>query len=179
MVPWLNLKTEGPVQSRARRAMPLAAITYGSLFAMAGLWLAYGWRPHSSVADHGAPSNPAKTVVRGASWLAGGAFRVWQWMPVAVSLLGVFGAVLLRRKPLAAFLCSALVPAGTITTAGLALFPFLLPSSSEPNASLTVWDASSSKLTLAVMLGAVAIFLPIIVAYTAWVYRVMRGPVRA
>ena len=51
--------------------------------------------------------------------------------------------------------------------------------SSEPGASLTVWDASSSRLTLAVMLGAVVIFLPIILAYTAFVYRVMRGPVRA
>ncbi len=70
------------------------------------------------------------------------------------------------------------MPAGTIATAGAALFPFLLPSSSDPNASLTVWDASSSKLTLAIMLGAVAIFLPIILAYTGFVYRVMRGPVR-
>jgi cytochrome d ubiquinol oxidase subunit II len=45
--------------------------------------------------------------------------------------------------------------------------------------SLTVWDASSSKLTLAIMLGAVTLFLPIILAYTGWVYRVLRGPVRA
>ena len=74
---------------------------------------------------------------------------------------------------------SALVPFGTIATAGVALFPFLMPSSSNPNASLTVWDASSSQLTLAIMLATVVIFLPIVLAYTAWVYRVMRGPVRA
>ncbi len=178
---WLNLKTDGPVQARARRALPLAAIAYAALFALAGLWLAQMGGYHViSVVNHGAPSNPlSKTVVYGASWLAGGTFGLWQWTPVAVSLLGTVGAVLLRRKPLAAFLCSALVPVGTIAAAGLALFPFLLPSSSEPNASLTVWDASSSKLTLAVMLGAVALFLPIILAYTAWVYRVLRGPVRA
>jgi cytochrome d ubiquinol oxidase subunit II len=72
-----------------------------------------------------------------------------------------------------------LVPIGTIATAGLALFPFLLPSSSDPGSSLTVWDASSSKLTLAVMLGATALLLPIVIAYTGMVYRVMRGPVRA
>ena len=77
------------------------------------------------------------------------------------------------------FCRSALVPAGTIATAGLALFPFLMPSSAEPGASLTVWDASSSKLTLAIMLGAVVILLPIVLAYTAWVYRVLRGPVKA
>ncbi len=72
---------------------------------------------------------------------------------------------------------SALVPVFTIATAGLALFPFLLPSSSEPDMSLTVWDASSSKLTLGIMLGAVVLFLPIIIAYTGFVYRVLRGRV--
>ncbi len=54
-----------------------------------------------------------------------------------------------------------------------------MPSSSEPGASLTVWDASSSRLTLGIMLAAVVIFLPIMIAYTSFVYRVMRGPVRA
>ena len=87
-------------------------------------------------------------------------------------------AVLLRRFPGYAILCSALVPAGTIATAGAALFPFLMPSSSEPNASLTVWDASSSSLTLAVMLGVTVLILPVVVAYTAWVYHVLRGPVK-
>jgi cytochrome d ubiquinol oxidase subunit II len=128
---------------------------------------------------HDAPSNPmAKTVTRGAGWLASPAFGIWQWAPVLLAILGALGAATLRARPLAGFLCSALVPAATISTAGLALFPFLMPSSSLPGASLTVWDASSSKLTLAIMLGAVALFLPIVLAYTAWVYRVLRGPVR-
>jgi cytochrome d ubiquinol oxidase subunit II len=86
-------------------------------------------------------------------------------------------AGLARKRPAASFLLSACVPALTIATAGAALFPFLLPSSSQPGASLTVWDASSSKLTLEIMLGAVILFLPIVLAYTAFVYRVMRGPV--
>jgi cytochrome d ubiquinol oxidase subunit II len=98
---------------------------------------------------------------------------------VAVTYLGALGAVLLRGRPGLAIVSSALVPAGTILTAGLALFPFLMPSSSDPGASLTVWDASSSKLTLAVMLGVVVITLPAILAYTSWVYHVLRGPVRA
>jgi cytochrome d ubiquinol oxidase subunit II len=38
-----------------------------------------------------------------------------------------------------------------------------------------VWDASSSAKTLLIMLGAVTVFLPIIVAYTGWVFRVLRG----
>ena len=101
------------------------------------------------------------------------------WLVPVAALASAWAAVLLRKRPLAAFLASACVPLLTITTAGAALFPFLLPSSSEPGMSLTVWDASSSKLTLAIMLGAVAIFLPIILAYTGWVYRVLRGPVTA
>ena len=44
--------------------------------------------------------------------------------------------------------------------------------------SLTVWDASSSSYA-AVMLGAVCVFLPLVIAYTGWVYRVLRGPVSA
>jgi cytochrome d ubiquinol oxidase subunit II len=55
----------------------------------------------------------------------------------------------------------------------------MLPSSLDPNASLTVWDASSSQTTLTIMTVATAVFLPIILVYTAWVYRVLRGPVTA
>ena len=173
---WLNLKTEGIVQARARAVIPFAAIAFALLFILAGVWLARldGYVVTSALVKDG-PSNPTlKTVARVAgAWMHGGA------MPgVAAALIGAAIAVLLRRRPLFAFLGSALVPVGTIATAGLALFPFLLPSSSDPGASLTVWDASSSKLTLAVMLGATAIFLPLIIFYTGIVYRVMRGPVR-
>jgi cytochrome d ubiquinol oxidase subunit II len=173
---WLNLKTEGAVQARARNVMPYAATAFAVLFALAGLWLAHmeGFRVAAGLA-HDGPSNPTLKTVASApgAWVKG------TTMPaVAIALAGAGLALLLRRRPLWAFLASALVPIGTIATAGLGLFPFLLPSSSDPNVSLTVWDASSSKLTLAVMLGATAIFLPLIVVYTGFVYRVLRGPVR-
>jgi cytochrome d ubiquinol oxidase subunit II len=176
---WLNLKTDGVVQARARRAMLYAAFAFAILFAIAGFWLSRldGYQIVGNIA-HDGPSNPLlKSVAHdGKGWLA----SAWTSAAVAVAYAGILGALLLRRiRPGLAFLCSALVPAGTIATAGLKLFPFLLPSSSNPSASLTVWDASSSKLTLAIMLGAVVLFLPIVLSYTAWVYRVMRGPVRA
>ena len=78
------------------------------------------------------------------------------------------------RAQLTLFLCSALGVAGVIGTMGVTLFPFLMPSSSEPSSSLTVWDASSSPRTLWIMLLATALFLPIVLAYTAWVYRVLQ-----
>src|ERR1700743_1263848 len=99
------------------------------------------------------------------------------WLAPLGALAGAFGAHLflhLRRAD-AAFVCSALVQAGTVLTGGFALFPFLMPSSTNPNQSLTVWDSSSSAKTLLIMLGAVIVFLPIILAYTAWVFRVLRG----
>ena len=65
----------------------------------------------------------------------------------------------------------------TVLSVGFALFPFLMPSSVDPKSSLTVWDASSSHHTLGLMLVATAIFLPLILLYTGWVYRVMRGRV--
>ena len=82
-----------------------------------------------------------------------------------------------RRHHAGAFTASAVAVAGTIASAGLALFPFLLPSSLDPRSSLTVWDASSSKSTLGLMLLVTAVLLPIVIAYTRWVYRVLRGRV--
>lgn len=178
---WLNCKSEDQVQVRARAIMPYAALAFGILFAIAGFWVARldAYRIVGTIA-HDGPSNPLTKMVSRApgGWLGNAAAHPVLWLTVVIAYVGAFLAVLMRRRPALAFVASGLVPLGTIATAGAALFPFLLPSSSNPNVSLTVWDASSSKLTLTIMLGAVVIFLPIVLAYTAWVYRVLRGPVR-
>ncbi len=179
---WINGKTRGPAQMRARAVMPYAATIFAVLFVVAGAWLTQidAYRITSAVMPDG-PSNPLLkevTMVPG-GWFANFSAHPALWIAPVLAIVGATAACLLRKRPTLAFLGSALVPAATIATAGLALFPFLMPSSADPHASLTVWDASSSKLTLAIMLGAVAIFLPIILAYTAWVYRVLRGPVAA
>jgi len=177
---WLNYKASGAVADRARRAMPIAAAAYALAFAAAGIWVTRitGMRIISA-ADPGGPSNPTlKTVVAiSGAWLQNLSAHPVLWLVPALAVIAAGLAVALRRRPLAAFLASAFVPVCTIATAGIALFPFLLTSSSEPNMSLTVWDASSSKLTLGIMLGAVVVFLPIIIAYTGFVYRVLRGRV--
>ena len=179
---WLNMKTEGTVQARARALMPYAATVFSVLFVIAGAWLwtMDGYRIAGAIASDG-PSNPLlKTVVVApGSWFDNFGAHPAMWLAPLLAIAGATLACLARRRPLTAFSGSALVPAATIATAGFALFPFLMPSSSEPNASLTVLDASSSKLTLEIMLGAVVIFLPVVLAYTAWVYRVLRGPVKA
>jgi cytochrome d ubiquinol oxidase subunit II len=76
-----------------------------------------------------------------------------------------------------AFIFSSAALTGVILTAAFAMFPFIMPSATNPASSLTVYDATSSHRTLNVMFIAVVVFLPIVLAYTSWVYRVMRGKI--
>jgi cytochrome d ubiquinol oxidase subunit II len=59
------------------------------------------------------------------------------------------------------------------------MFPFVMPSSSDPRSSLTMWDSTSSHLTLALMFWAVVIFMPLVIFYTRWAYGVIAGKVTA
>jgi cytochrome d ubiquinol oxidase subunit II len=180
---WLAVKTEEPIRARARRAAAIAGLALIVLFLAGGVWASTidGYAlGHFAGAD--GPSNPLmKQVTRAAGQLLAN-YHAHSWMLVApvVALIAAGWSVLLslsRRAAVAAFLGSAIAVAAVIATAGLSLFPFLLPSSSDPASSLTVWDASSSRMTLEVMLAATAVLLPIILIYTGWVYRVLRGPV--
>jgi cytochrome d ubiquinol oxidase subunit II len=101
-------------------------------------------------------------------------------VPVLGFVGGIFGLLFAwLRRPAAAFWSSALSQLGVIGTAGVSMFPFIMPSSSDPNSSLTVWDSVSSHLTLEVMFWAAVIFTPIVISYTAWCYKVMSGKVTA
>ncbi|MDR6288188.1 cytochrome d ubiquinol oxidase subunit II [Inquilinus ginsengisoli] len=180
---WLALKAAEPVAARAVTFTRLAAIVLIALFAVAGLWVAIGIDGYAIVGAvaHDGPSNPLlKQVARApGAWMANYGTQPWTLAAPVLAFLGALGVIALSglRRPGLTLLASALGVAGVIATAGLSVFPFLLPSSLNPNASLTVWDASSSRLTLAIMLGATVVFLPLIITYTAWVYRVLRGRV--
>jgi cytochrome d ubiquinol oxidase subunit II len=180
---FLALKTDGAVAERARHAGTVAALLLIALFTLAGLWLTWGIDGYviTSTIDPAGPSNPlAKSVARAlGGWLHNYGIHPWIKAAPALAYLGALGAAaLLRlRRPLAAFVASGLSVASVVATAGLSLFPFLLPSSSDPGSSLTVWDASSSQRTLFIMLVGTAVFLPVILAYTSWIFRVLRGKV--
>ncbi len=179
---WVAYKAEGAPSQRAKALIPYLAAVFFLLFTVAGFWVLQldGYRI-TSLIDTNGPSNPTiKTVARVAGgWWANYSAHPWFWLAPLIAYLGAFLAVVTRRWPVAAWVASALVPLGVIATAGLSLFPFFLPSSSHPDQSLTVWDASSSKLTLEIMLAVTVVFLPIILAYTGWAYRILRGPVTA
>ncbi|MFB2533191.1 cytochrome d ubiquinol oxidase subunit II [Paracoccus sp. p4-l81] len=179
---WLVLKTEGAIHARARRYGTWAALIALAGYAVAGVWLAYGISGYAFVTPPVAngPSNPLLTeVTRTPSWLVAYADR--PWITIA-PILGFVGMLMVLRAlrsggDLGALLWSKLAIFGMMSSVGLVMFPFILPSNLDPRSSLTVWDASSSHLTLFVMLVVTAIFMPLILAYTAWVYKVLWGKV--
>jgi len=175
------LKVGEPMSGRAAALGRVAALVYAICFIAAGVWVASAIAGHQIVSQANVlgPSNPMTkhvAVIQGA-WLGNYRAHGILWLAPAIALLaaGVTWGLLGARRPGVAFVSSCLTLAGTILTAGLALFPFLMPSSAQPDQGLTVWDASSSAPTLFLMLVIVAVFLPVVLAYTAWVFRVLRG----
>lgn len=181
---WLTVKTTGEVQKRARAYGSIAALVAVATYALAGVWLAYGisgYRIVGEVVANG-PSNPLYfQVERTASWLSAYADRPWIAIAPALGILGglLTFAGLRAGREVTTLLFSKLAILGVISSVGLTMFPFIMPSSSDPRSSLTVWNSSSSHLTLFIMLVVTVIFMPLILAYTAWVYRVLWGKVTA
>jgi cytochrome d ubiquinol oxidase subunit II len=180
---YIACKTEGTIRGRARRAGVAAGGAVVVLFALAGFWAS---RLNGFVLGHYAGTDgPSNMLLKTVTRLPGALMGNYHAMPLlavvpAVGFSGAVAAVLLFRAekfPHLAFIASGLSLAGVIGTAGVSLFPFMLPSSSDPNASLMIWDTSSSLLTLQIMAGAAVIFMPLIILYTSWVYYVLRGPV--
>ena len=182
---FVALKTEPPLAARGAKAAAAAALVMAALFLAAGAWIAVGIDGYAIAAGavHDGPSNPLGKVViaEPSAWLTNYRAQPWTVAAPALGVLGAFATVILlvKGRPGMAFVTSAAGVAGVVATVGVSMFPFLLPSSSDPGSSLTVWDASSSHLTLFIMLGATVFFMPIVLAYTAWVFRVLRGKVTA
>ncbi len=174
------LKVGPPMSERAGALGRIAALVFVVAFAAAGLWVAQldGHQITRNL-DPLRASNPMLkqvALVHGAWLLNFHAHPVLWVVPVAAVLAaGITWSLLGAGMAGAAFITSSVSVGGTILTAGVALYPFLMPSSLRPNHGLTVWDASSSARTLGIMLAAVAILLPVVLAYTAWVFRVLRG----
>ncbi|QWT39944.1 cytochrome d ubiquinol oxidase subunit II [Dickeya dadantii] len=178
---YLVMRTSGDLHFRAKKVAQFSSLALTVTFALAGVWVVYGIDGYAvtSVMNTAAESNPLhKEVARQAgAWLVNFNNHPVLW---AVPLLGVVlplvTAVMARaEKGAMAFLFSSLSIACVILTAGIAMFPFIMPSVTVPNVSLTVWDATSSLLTLRVMTVVAIIFVPIVLSYTIWCYYKMFG----
>ncbi|ASJ75230.1 cytochrome d ubiquinol oxidase subunit II [Granulosicoccus antarcticus] len=179
---WLGVKAEGVIAQRAAQCGEKAALVVIALYALNGLWLAFMVEGFALVDPHvpNGPSNPLLSeVTQTSSWLLAYAERPW----IAIApVLGFAGAIMANRglkarREISTLLASKLSIIGMISSVGLTIFPFVLPSNIDPKSSLSIWDSSSSHLTLFVMLISTAIFMPLILCYTAWVYKVLWGKV--
>jgi cytochrome d ubiquinol oxidase subunit II len=181
---WLTMKIErGPVQDRARRFGQVAAALGLLLFAVGGVMVAtmgMGFAVEGAI-DTAGPSNPHihEAIASSGAWLHNYTLHPWTMLAPVLGLLGpvlAFAGIRTQRQALA-FGGSSVATIGIISTVGLAMFPFILPSSIDAGSSLTVWNASSSHLTLFVMLVVTVVLLPLVLLYTAWAYKVMFGRV--
>lgn len=180
---FLCIKTEGAILHRARNYARMSSILFILLFLLAGYFIAYyiqGYVLTSAVSLDG-PSNPLykQVILQTGAWMENYKLHpAW----IAAPLAGLLGALLTFffltfRAYKTAWLSSSMCIAGVIATVGASMFPFIMPSSTHPAMSLMLWDSSSSQLTLLIMLVATLIFMPIIIAYTSWIYYVLRGKV--
>ncbi len=180
---FLHWRTEDALAERARRVIVWSGIIFALSFIAAGFWLVYGQDGYliTSAIEPNASVNPlAKTVTKSTGlWLNN--YSIYPALALA-PLIALFGVLLVifcsvKRYVGSAFIVSALVVICALMTAGGSMFPFILPSSIHPASSLTVWDASASRYTLQLLFFATVVFMPIVMAYTTWVYRIMRGKV--
>lgn len=178
---FIQVKTEGALANRARVGARVCAFLMILLFVGCGVWAYYSINGYvlTSMVPHDGPSNP---LYKGAMSQPYAWFNNYKTYPLTMAapiicLVAAFLAILVARMERFSFVLSALSVGSVIATVGVSMFPFILPSSTNPEHSLIVWDSSSSHLTLFIMLIVTVIFLPIILAYTAWVYRVLRGKV--
>lgn len=180
---FLKCRTEGVVQARSRLAASILGLLLIVGLAAVMTWIFLGLdRPEITQIPGGdAPSNPLnKTVIAaGPGWLAHFMAHPLMLIAPALGMLALSLAWLLGRgaSTTAAFIFSCLGIAGMLTTLGLGLFPFLLISSTAPGSSLTLWDATSSHKTLVLAFWITIIFLPIVLLYTRWVYKVIWGSI--
>jgi cytochrome d ubiquinol oxidase subunit II len=176
---WLQLRTERIIAERARNWARWTSLVTVGAFVLAGLWLVFaieGYRVVSMPALDAIPNPLTKEVVREpGAWLANYSLYPFTF---AFPLLGILGGLMTYALSSAnraglALVTSSLALTGIILTAGSAMFPFIMPSSTHPGSSLIAWDAVSSHLTLTVMFWAAVVFVPIILGYTTWTYAKM------
>ncbi len=177
---YLQMKTCDELRERSSNTAVITALVTAVLFAVGGVWAQFieGYSIVGNL-DIAGPSNPLnKEVVRE----SGALFANFKEYPIlwAAPVLGVVMQLLTAafsklHRPGLAFTTSSLSMAGIILTFGFALFPFIMPSSIMPSHSLTVWDATSSELTLNIMTGVAFVMVPIVLSYTIWTYYKLFG----
>lgn len=178
---YLQMRTTGDLLVRMRGVTQITALLTMVCFLLGGIWVVNGIDGYTvtSAINTLGESNPLhKEVVHQAgAWMANYHRFPLLWLIPGLGVLLPLLTIVFSRlgRGAWAFLFSSLTVACIILTAGITMFPFIMPSSTMPGASLTIWDATSSIGTLKVMTIVAAIFVPIILLYTTWCYWKMFG----
>lgn len=150
---WIGVKTAGDI---SKRASAFAGKVWYPLLGVAVLFLIY--------------TNFATKLY---SNYIGSPFLFAVPLLAVLALLGIkiFAA---KGEALKAFVASCVTILTVVFTGVIGLFPNLIPSSIDPQYSLTIFNSSSSPYTLKIMTVVALVFVPIVIAYQAWNYRVFR-----
>lgn len=149
---FLSLKTTGPVHERAEKLSSILSIVATGLTAVWAIWAVIGY-----------------------------ANSVWAWIPLVVAALALIGSAAYTQKAMnnsvLSFILSSVGIAGAVAFIFTAMAPNVMGSYLDDSFSLTIAQASSTHSTLVVMTIVAVVFVPIVLAYTAWSYWVFRARV--
>ena len=181
---WIQLRTVDEIASRVKGLTLILALGTVVLYCIAGIW-AYSFdgcqltalAPQGSF--HAITDKSVEVVPHGLFANYHKAWILWLVPVIAIFCFIKAGIAGVKGNAVKGIIYNSVAIAFVIITAACAMFPFVMPSSIDPESSLTIWDASSSHFTLQVMLYAVIIFVPIALAYTIWAYRRMWNKVSA
>ncbi len=155
---YLGLKTDGAVAERAKR------------------WSTAGWVALAILAALTTVVAVIDTPARFDNYLQQPI--AWVVPLLAILFLAATRVSLGRGETGRAFLFSTLTITGLVGILGVANFPYLLPARNAVEYGLTIYNASSSQNTLTAMLIITLIGMPLVIAYTAYIYYIFRGPVQ-
>lgn len=177
---FLQRRTEGNICEKARIVTFFSGVILLVLFSLAGLLIVL-YAPGYQLID--SPVNPTvhlleNVVVRApGSWFTSFMYYPWKGFGPVFAYIGIIVAMVATyfKSRNLAFWSSALAIAGVVATSGFTLFPFIMPSSTNPNESLTIWNATSSQYALNMMLYVGTVLLAIIAAYKLFAYHSVWG----
>ena len=181
---WIQLRTVDDIACRVRGLTLKLALLTVVLYGIAGIW-AYSFDGYQLTAlapegsFHSITGKSVEVVPHGLFANYGKLWILWLVPIISIFCFIKAGIAGVKGNAVKGIIYNSVAIAFVIITAAIALFPFVMPSSIDPESSLTIWDASSSHFTLQVMLYAVIIFVPIALAYTIWAYRRMWNKVSA
>jgi cytochrome d ubiquinol oxidase subunit II len=153
---WISIKAEGDLQKRAvstaKRLWPVLLVV-AVVFLIASK---FSTRLYDNYIEH-----PAFFIV------------------ILITVLALLSVrfFLVRKTFFKAWFASALTIVGATFFGVIGLYPNLFPSSLNPRYSLSAYNASSSPLTLKIMLVVVIIFIPVVIGYQIWAYNLFKGKV--